>query len=219
MKHLNGNKNKANKSIKKTCQKSGSSNSGKNCNIIKNLRTRSIVKNDPSTFRCQRRSSEMQNKSSSSNQATVPSVVFRSTEHYTGLNTFKNKVVTFYFENGDSEIYVEDVIGNQEPGSLVVEFFSYKNSNEEKQSLVVLKPRTSDSFLQLHANEKNDLELHECKSPNSALGKKYFILHQEIAGFVSFECFCPQGLYIGVKKNRLELMKKKEDDKTGTGRG
>ncbi|XP_068946863.1 interleukin-33 isoform X2 [Petaurus breviceps papuanus] len=206
----------------------GFSNSGRDHKIIcKNLRSRCIVENEASIIRPEM-TCRMENKASvfrpemksyvanlqCTNIKNILSIfppVYKSTECYTGLNTFKNKAVTFFFENGEYEIFVEDLIMNQERGSLLVDFFSCKNSDEgDSLPLVVLKPRPSNIDLQVHANDQS-LELHESENQNSAQENKFFILHN-ISDFVSFECFRPQGLYIGVKENRLELMEKKEDD-------
>ncbi|XP_074053590.1 interleukin-33 isoform X2 [Macrotis lagotis] len=200
MKHLTGKqKNNKKQQMKKTPQKPGFSNSRKNSQIRnKNLRSRNVVINESIT-RCMR-SSMVENRQSTDNQNTLntaPAVVFRSTECYTGLNTFRDKAVTFLFENGFYDIFVEDLLGNEERGKL---------------PLVILRPRPSNIDLHLHSNGQNDLELHKYENQNSNQGKKFFILHSEGPGFVSFECLCPRGLYIGVKQNRLELMTKKEDD-------
>ncbi|XP_072453125.1 interleukin-33 [Notamacropus eugenii] len=211
MKHLNGKqKDKTNQKRKKTSQKPGFSNSGKGYQIMyMNLRSRCIVKNKTSIIKREMRTYQVKNIQSTLNSFPPE---YKSTERYTGLNTFKNKAVTFFFENGEYEISVEDLIGNQKRGSLSVDFFSYKNSNEGDSSLwVVLKPRPSDIDLQVQANDQN-LELHESENQDSAQKSKFFILHSPVSGYVSFECTYRQGLYIGVRENHLTLMEKKEDD-------
>ncbi|XP_036593468.1 interleukin-33 [Trichosurus vulpecula] len=181
--------------------------------IYKNLRSRCILESKASVIKREMRRYQVKNMQFTPKQSTPNHFppVYKSTKHYSGLTTFKNKAVTFFFENGEYEISVEDLLENQRQGSLTVEFFSCKNSNEgDSPLLVVLKPRPSNIDLQLHANDQT-LELHESENQNSFQKNKFFILHH-LSGFVSFECFEPQGLYIGVKDDHLELMEKKEDD-------
>ncbi|XP_074138975.1 interleukin-33 [Sminthopsis crassicaudata] len=144
---------------------------------------------------------------------SCPEVEFKCTRQFTGLNTSKNKAVTFFFDDGDFEISVQDLFVNQERDLLLIDFFSYKNSNGGGPTLVVLRPQPSNINLQVHAKDQYNLELHKWENQNSSQEKRLFIMHSEGAGWVSFECYCFEGFYIGVKKNSLGLIKKKEGDK------
>nr|XP_020862008.1 interleukin-33 isoform X2 [Phascolarctos cinereus] len=216
MKNLNGKqKNITNQKSKKTSQKPGVSNSGKDYQIIhKNLRSRCTVGNEASIIRHKMRSYQVKNMQFTSKQSTLNSFPpeLKSTKHYAGLNTSKNKAVIFSFDNGKPEILVEDLVGNQDRGLLSVEFFTSETSDEEDLFLPVvgLKLRHSDTDFQVLANDKN-IELHESESQNSALKNKYFILRHK-SELVSFECLSSQGLYIGVEEDQLKLMEKKDDE-------
>ncbi|XP_007499617.1 interleukin-33 isoform X2 [Monodelphis domestica] len=213
MKHLNGKQEaKTKKTIKKTSPKPGFPNSKQSYPIIyMNLRSRCIGKANISR---NVRSYQLKRTLYTNNlniSSIECSVEFWQEKCYTGLNTFKNKAVTFFFENGNYEIFVEDLPENEERGLLYLEYFTTKNSYRG-DALVVLAPQPSDIRLQLHANDQNDLELHKHEHHHQAQRKKLFFMHSEGSGFVSFESFYARGFYIGVKENRLELMKKKEGD-------
>ncbi|XP_027718943.1 interleukin-33-like [Vombatus ursinus] len=226
MKHLNGKqKNKSSQKRKKTSQKPGFSNSGKSYQIIhKNLRSRCIGENEASIITHKMRSYQVENEVPLMRSHQIEKLQrvntetlnfypeLKSTKHYTGLNTSKNKAVICSVYNGIPEIYVDDPVGNQDRGSLSVDFFTYRTSNEDNlsSSVVGLKLRHSDTDFQVLANDKN-IELHKSESQNSAQENKYFILHQN-SELVSFECLKSQGLYIGVEEDQLKLMEKKEDD-------
>ncbi|XP_020862005.1 interleukin-33 [Phascolarctos cinereus] len=204
----------------------GFSNSGESYQIIyKNLRSRCIVGNEASVFRSAMRRQQAVHeapfikKRQKENRQYIDNKTFdsfppelKSTKHYAGLNTSKNKAVIFSFDNGKPEILVEDLVGNQDRGLLSVEFFTSETSDEEDLFLPVvgLKLRHSDTDFQVLANDKN-IELHESESQNSALKNKYFILRHK-SELVSFECLSSQGLYIGVEEDQLKLMEKKDDE-------
>ncbi|XP_051843566.1 interleukin-33 isoform X2 [Antechinus flavipes] len=143
---------------------------------------------------------------------SYPPVEFKYTQQFTGLNTSKNKAVSFFFDNGDFDIFVEDLLEKEKRDLLLIDFFRDINSKEEPP-LVVLRPQFSNINLQVHATDENNLELHKCENQNSAQEKRFFKMHPEGGEWVSFECYCFQGFYIGVKENSLGLIKKKEDDK------
>ncbi|KAM9101654.1 interleukin-33 isoform 2-T4 [Sarcophilus harrisii] len=68
-----------------------------------------------------------------SSHNSCPLVEFKCTQQFTGLNTIKNKAVTFFFNDGDFEIFVEDLLEKEERDLLLIDFFSYKDSNEASQ--------------------------------------------------------------------------------------
>ncbi|XP_010855398.1 PREDICTED: interleukin-33 [Bison bison bison] len=145
-------------------------------------------------------------------------------EHSASLSTYNDQFITFVLEDGSYEIYVEDLIDNQEKGRLFP--FVYNNimmtskvkinklsklqdgGGSHRKLMVNLSPTKDKDFL-LHANSKeHSVELQKCE--NQLPEQTFFVLHETSSQCVSFECKSNPGVFLGVKDNQLALIKRGE---------
>ncbi|XP_034843909.1 interleukin-33 isoform X2 [Mirounga angustirostris] len=116
-------------------------------------------------------------------------------EYSASLSTYNDQSITFVFEDGSYEIYVEDLGKDQEKGDGV-----------DGQTLLVNLSPTKDKDFLLHANNKeHSVELQKCE--NQLPDQAFFRLHRKSSKCVSFECKNNPGVFIGVKDNHLALIK------------
>ncbi|TKC33749.1 hypothetical protein EI555_009817, partial [Monodon monoceros] len=150
-------------------------------------------------------------------------------QHSASLSTYNNQCITFVFEDGNYEIYVEDLGKDQEKGRIFPFVFNdimmtnkvllrYYDSQfpssetegggDHRKLMVNLSPTKDKDFL-LHANSKeHSVELQKCE--NQLPEQAFFVLHEETSQCVSFECKSNPGVFLGVKDNHLALIKRGE---------
>uniref|UniRef100_A0A8D1GSG9 Interleukin-33 n=2 Tax=Sus scrofa TaxID=9823 RepID=A0A8D1GSG9_PIG len=116
-------------------------------------------------------------------------------EHSASLSTYNDQYITFAFEDGSYEIYVEDLRKDQE-----------KDGGGDHRKLMVNLSPTKDKDFLLHANSKeHSVELQKCENPLPE--QAFFVLHEQPSKCVSFECKSHPGVFLGVKNNQLALIK------------
>nr|XP_060465784.1 interleukin-33 isoform X1 [Panthera onca]XP_060465785.1 interleukin-33 isoform X1 [Panthera onca]XP_060465786.1 interleukin-33 isoform X1 [Panthera onca]XP_060465787.1 interleukin-33 isoform X1 [Panthera onca]XP_060465788.1 interleukin-33 isoform X1 [Panthera onca] len=158
----------------------------------------------------------------------VPSIQ----EYSASLSTYNDQSITFVFEDGSYEIYVEDLGKDQEKGhdlsvhgiephvrlytdstdKVLFRYYDFQPPSRETGDtddghtlLVNLSPTKDKDFL-LHANNKeHSVELQKCGKPLP--DQAFFRLHRKSSKCVSFECKNDPGVFIGVKDNHLALIK------------
>ncbi|XP_036711747.1 interleukin-33 isoform X2 [Balaenoptera musculus] len=119
-------------------------------------------------------------------------------EHSASLSTYNDQSITFVFEDGNYEIYVDDLGKDQE-----------KDGGGDHRKLMVNLSPTKDKDFLLHANSKeHSVELQKCENPLPE--QAFFVLHEETSQCVSFECKSNPGVFLGVKDNHLALIKRGE---------
>ncbi|KAB0398937.1 hypothetical protein E2I00_000405, partial [Balaenoptera physalus] len=150
-------------------------------------------------------------------------------EHSASLSTYNDQSITFVFEDGNYEIYVDDLGKDQEKGRVFLFVFNdimmtnkvllrYYDSQfpssetdgggDHRKLMVNLSPTKDKDFL-LHANSKeHSVELQKCENPLPE--QAFFVLHEETSQCVSFECKSNPGVFLGVKDNHLALIKRGE---------
>ncbi|XP_058421753.1 interleukin-33 [Diceros bicornis minor] len=144
------------------------------------------------------------------------------TEQSAFLTTYNDQSISFVFEDGSYEIYVEDLRKNQEKDQVLFRYYdpgspsSQTDDSVDGQKLMVnLRPTKCKDF-SLHANNKEySVELQKCANPLP--DQAFFLLHEESSKCVSFECKNDPGVFIGVKDNHLALIKV-EDETEGSSR-
>ncbi|XP_008688088.1 interleukin-33 isoform X1 [Ursus americanus] len=144
-------------------------------------------------------------------ETNVPSIQ-GLTEYSASLSTYNDQSITFVFEDGSYEIYVEDLGKDQEKDKVLFRYYDSKSPSHETgdgvdgQTLLVnLSPTKNKDFL-LHANNKeHSVELQKCE--NQLPDQVFFRLHMKSPKCVSFECKNNPGVFIGVKDNHLALIK------------
>ncbi|XP_007098619.1 interleukin-33 isoform X1 [Panthera tigris] len=138
----------------------------------------------------------------------VPSIQ----EYSASLSTYNDQSITFVFEDGSYEIYVEDLGKDQEKDKVLFRYYDFQPPSRETGDaddghtlLVNLSPTKDKDFL-LHANNKeHSVELQKCGKPLP--DQAFFRLHRKSSKCVSFECKNDPGVFIGVKDNHLALIK------------
>ncbi|XP_058551402.1 interleukin-33 isoform X1 [Neofelis nebulosa] len=138
----------------------------------------------------------------------VPSIQ----EYSASLSTYNDQSITFVFEDGSYEIYVEDLGKDQEKDKVLFRYYDFQPPSRETGDaddghtlLVNLSPTKDKDFL-LHANNKeHSVELQKCEKPLP--DQAFFRLHRKSSKCVSFECKNDPGVFIGVKDNHLALIK------------
>ncbi|XP_046953861.1 interleukin-33 isoform X2 [Lynx rufus] len=134
------------------------------------------------------------------------------TEYSASLSTYNDQSITFVFEDGSYEIYVEDLGKDQEKDKVLFRYYDFQPPSHETGDaddghmlLVNLSPTKDKDFL-LHANNKeHSVELQKCEKPLP--DQAFFRLHRKSSKCVSFECKNDPGVFIGVKDNHLALIK------------
>ncbi|XP_027963119.1 interleukin-33 isoform X2 [Eumetopias jubatus] len=134
------------------------------------------------------------------------------TEYSASLSTYNDQSITFVFEDGSYEIYVEDVGKDQEKDKVLFRYYDSQSPSHETgdgvdgQTLLVNLSPTKDKDFLLHANNKeHSVELQKCE--NQLPDQAFFRLHRKSSKCVSFECKNNPGVFIGVKDNHLALIK------------
>ncbi|XP_042769686.1 interleukin-33 isoform X3 [Panthera tigris] len=133
-------------------------------------------------------------------------------EYSASLSTYNDQSITFVFEDGSYEIYVEDLGKDQEKDKVLFRYYDFQPPSRETGDaddghtlLVNLSPTKDKDFL-LHANNKeHSVELQKCGKPLP--DQAFFRLHRKSSKCVSFECKNDPGVFIGVKDNHLALIK------------
>ncbi|XP_032491074.1 interleukin-33 isoform X1 [Phocoena sinus] len=136
-------------------------------------------------------------------------------EHSASLSTYNNQYITFVFEDGNYEIYVEDLGKDQEKDKVLLRYYDSQFPSSETEGggdhrklMVNLSPTKDKDFL-LHANSKeHSVELQKCE--NQLPEQAFFVLHEKTSQCVSFECKSNPGVFLGVKDNHLALIKRGE---------
>ncbi|OWK01176.1 IL33 [Cervus elaphus hippelaphus] len=136
-------------------------------------------------------------------------------EHSASLSTYNDQFITFVFEDGSYEIYVDDLIGDQEKDKVLLRYYDSQFPSSEtdgggnhRKLMVNLSPTKDKDFL-LHANSKeHSVELQKCE--NQLPEQAFFVLHEKSSQCVSFECKSNPGVFLGVKDNHLALIKRGE---------
>ncbi|MXQ94484.1 hypothetical protein E5288_WYG003876 [Bos mutus] len=136
-------------------------------------------------------------------------------EHSASLSTYNDQFITFVLEDGSYEIYVEDLIDNQEKDKVLLRYYDSQFPSSEtdgggshRKLMVNLSPTKDKDFL-LHANSKeHSVELQKCE--NQLPEQTFFVLHEMSSQCVSFECKSSPGVFLGVKDNQLALIKRGE---------
>lgn len=136
-------------------------------------------------------------------------------EHSASLSTYNDQFITFVLEDGSYEIYVEDLIDNQEKDKVLLRYYDSQFPSSEtddggshRKLMVNLSPTKDKDFL-LHANSKeHSVELQKCE--NQLPEQTFFVLHETSSQCVSFECKSNPGVFLGVKDNQLALIKRGE---------
>ncbi|XP_060009455.1 interleukin-33 isoform X2 [Lagenorhynchus albirostris] len=135
-------------------------------------------------------------------------------EHSASLSTYNDQYITFVFEDGNYEIYVEDLGKDQEKDKVLLRYYdsqfpsSETGGGDHRKLMVNLSPTKDKDFL-LHANSKeHSVELQKCE--NQLPEQAFFVLHEETSQCVSFECKSNPGVFLGVKDNHLALIKRGE---------
>ncbi|XP_025768356.1 interleukin-33 isoform X2 [Puma concolor] len=134
------------------------------------------------------------------------------TEYSASLSTYNDQSITFVFEDGSYEIYVEDLGKDQEKDKVLFRYYDFQppscetgDADDGHMLLVNLSPTKDKDFL-LHANNKeHSVELQKCEKPLP--DQAFFRLHRKSSKCVSFECKNDPGVFIGVKDNHLALIK------------
>ncbi|NP_001003180.1 interleukin-33 [Canis lupus familiaris] len=141
-------------------------------------------------------------------RANVPSIQ----EYSASLSTYNDQSITFVFEDGSYEIYVEDLRKGQEKDKVLFRYYDSQSPSHETgddvdgQTLLVNLSPTKDKDFLLHANnEEHSVELQKCE--NQLPDQAFFLLHRKSSECVSFECKNNPGVFIGVKDNHLALIK------------
>ncbi|XP_044776548.1 interleukin-33 isoform X2 [Neomonachus schauinslandi] len=134
------------------------------------------------------------------------------TEYSASLSTYNDQSITFVFEDGSYEIYVEDLGKDQEKDKVLFRYYDSQSPSHETgdgvdgQTLLVNLSPTKDKDFLLHANNKeHSVELQKCE--NQLPDQAFFRLHRKSSKCVSFECKNNPGVFIGVKDNHLALIK------------
>ncbi|XP_006742345.1 interleukin-33 [Leptonychotes weddellii] len=133
-------------------------------------------------------------------------------EYSASLSTYNDQSITFVFEDGSYEIYVEDLGKDQEKDKVLFRYYDSQYPSHETgdgvdgQTLLVNLSPTKDKDFLLHANNKeHSVELQKCE--NQLPDQAFFRLHRKSSKCVSFECKNNPGVFIGVKDNHLALIK------------
>ncbi|XP_044120266.1 interleukin-33 [Neovison vison] len=133
-------------------------------------------------------------------------------EHSASLSTYNDQSITFVFEDGGYEIYVEDLRKDQEKDKVLFRYYDSQSPTHgtgdgvDGQTLLVNLSPTKDKDFLLHANNKeHSVELQKCE--NQLPDQAFFRLHRKSSKCVSFECKNNPGVFIGVKDNHLALIK------------
>ncbi|XP_045877853.1 interleukin-33 isoform X2 [Meles meles] len=133
-------------------------------------------------------------------------------EHSASLSTYNDQSITFVFEDGGYEIYVEDLRKDQEKDKVLFRYYDSQSPTHgtgdgvDGQTLLVNLSPTKDKDFLLHANNKeHSVELQKCE--NQLPDQAFFRLHRKSSKCVSFECKNNPGVFIGVKDNHLVLIK------------
>ncbi|KAL1287445.1 IL33 [Ovibos moschatus] len=137
-------------------------------------------------------------------------------EHSASLSTYNDQFISFVFEDGNYEICVEDLIGDQEKDKVLLRYYESQfplsetdGDGSHRKLMVNLSPTKDKDFL-LHANSKeHSVELQKCE--NQLPEQAFFVLHETSSQCVSFECKSNPGVFLGVKDNQLALIKRGED--------
>nr|XP_006208216.1 interleukin-33 [Vicugna pacos] len=136
-------------------------------------------------------------------------------EHSASLSTYNDQFITFVFEDGSYEIYVEDLGKDQEKDKVFLRYYdsqcpsSATDGGVDHRKLMVNLSPTKDKDFLLHANSKeHSVELQKCE--NSLPDQAFFVLHEQSSKCVSFECKSNPGVFLGVKDNHLALIKRGE---------
>uniref|UniRef100_A0A8D0V4N9 Interleukin-33 n=1 Tax=Sus scrofa TaxID=9823 RepID=A0A8D0V4N9_PIG len=133
-------------------------------------------------------------------------------EHSASLSTYNDQYITFAFEDGSYEIYVEDLRKDQEKDKVLLRYYDSQipasetdGGGDHRKLMVNLSPTKDKDFL-LHANSKeHSVELQKCENPLPE--QAFFVLHEQPSKCVSFECKSHPGVFLGVKNNQLALIK------------
>uniref|UniRef100_A0A8C6D8X2 Interleukin-33 n=1 Tax=Moschus moschiferus TaxID=68415 RepID=A0A8C6D8X2_MOSMO len=135
--------------------------------------------------------------------------------HSASLSTYNDQFITFVFADGSCEIYVDDLIKDQEKDKVLLRYYDFQFPSSEtdgngnhRKLMVNLSPTKDKDFL-LPANSKeHSVELQKCEKqlPEQA----FFVLHEKSSQCVSFECKSNPGVFLGVKDNQLALIKRGE---------
>ncbi|CAI9158918.1 unnamed protein product [Rangifer tarandus platyrhynchus] len=136
-------------------------------------------------------------------------------EHSASLSTYNDQFITFVFEDGSYEIYVDDLMKDQEKDKVLLRYYDSQFPSSEtdgggnhRKLMVNLSPTKDKDFL-LHANSKeHSVELQKCE--NQLPEQAFFVLHETSSQCVSFECKSNPGVFLGVKDNHLALIKRGE---------
>ncbi|XP_036734740.2 interleukin-33 isoform X1 [Manis pentadactyla] len=138
----------------------------------------------------------------------VPSIQ----EYSASLSTYNDQFITFVFEDGSYEIYVEDLQKDQKKDKVLFRYYDsqYPSSKTDDgvdgHTLMVNLSPTKDKDFLLHANNKEcSVELQKCENPWPE--QAFFLLHKKSSKRVSFECKSNPGMFLGVKDNHLALIK------------
>ncbi|XP_006190388.1 interleukin-33 [Camelus dromedarius] len=136
-------------------------------------------------------------------------------EHSASLSTYNDQFITFVFEDGSYEIYIEDLGKDQEKDKVFLRYYdsqcpsSATDGGVDHRKLMVNLSPTKDKDFLLHANSKeHSVELQKCE--NSLPDQAFFVLHEQSSKCVSFECKSNPGVFLGVKDNHLALIKRGE---------
>lgn len=141
----------------------------------------------------------------------------RILERSFSLSTYNDQSITFAFSDGSYEIFVEDLRKNDEKDKVLLHYYDSQLPASETgetvdghKIMVTMSPAKNKDFL-LHANNKEhsvELQRYENSLPDPTL----FLLHSELrpSPCVSFECRSNPGVFLGVKNNRLALIKLKD---------
>ncbi|XP_039073047.1 interleukin-33 isoform X1 [Hyaena hyaena] len=142
-------------------------------------------------------------------------------EYSASLSTYNDQSITFVFEDGSYEIYVEDLGKNQEKDKVLFRYYDSQPPSRETgdavdgQTLLVNLSPTKDKDFLLHANNKeHSVELQKFENPLP--DQAFFLLHKKSSKCVSFECKNDPGVFIGVKDNHLALIKVEDQTKDST---
>ncbi|XP_057577392.1 interleukin-33 [Hippopotamus amphibius kiboko] len=136
-------------------------------------------------------------------------------EHSASLSTYNDQSITFVFEGGSYEIYVDELGKDQEKDKVLLRYYDSQflssetdGGGDHRKLMVNLSPTKDKDFL-LHANSKEhsvELQKFENQLPEQA----FFVLHEQTSQCVSFECKSNPGVFLGVKDNHLALIKRGE---------
>lgn len=135
-------------------------------------------------------------------------------ERPVSLSTYNDQSIIFAFVGEGYEISVEDIGKKQNKGKVLFRYYDSPSPTMETgddvdgHGLTVSLSPTNDKDFLLHANNQEySVELQKCENPPP--DRIFFLLHREPTSseYVSFECKSNRGVFIGVKENRLALIK------------